>query len=178
MSDFVQLARLVAAQAAEPLMTPQEKERLTSLQAEWDLCHQRECSSTAGTALAAFDTQRGEHASIVRKGDTPPAPKTKEQFEGEYREAAEAAKAAKQGVCSEAAGIALVIVERFCALAKTTADNIESQEVSAHFAYQLPHRPSVLLEELRKLPSMARARIPRYSRAETQPKNMLPFLTY
>jgi hypothetical protein len=180
MGDFVSLAKLVAAQAAaaEPLILSQEKKRLLELQREWERCDERERSCTLGAALQAFNDQRGQHGTVIRQGDTPPLPKTREQFEAEYREAAETSKAAKQGICSEAAAIALTVVERFAALAKQIGDQLENEEVSKHFAYQLPHRPSVVLEELRKLPGAARARIPRYERAETAPSRMLPFLSY
>jgi S-methylmethionine-dependent homocysteine/selenocysteine methylase len=173
------LFQIIADKAEKPLATKGELDELREFQKAWTAA--RDCMNQHDVegAYRAFIQHQAKLGQAVRNATIADEDgwKTRQHFEQDFAEKGAAAREQMRQISIEARPLARSLCERFCEVANQIANDVEKPEAETFAEFELNYNPSVLVLTLRKIPSLARQRIPESTYAQSSPADMLPFLT-
>jgi ketosteroid isomerase-like protein len=170
--------KIVAAMAGGKLSTPGDLKELQRLEALWKGANDTAASCTTDAAFNTFLQQgRTLTKSARAAGAIHNLPAlSREDIEAQFLQRGEATREAMRQITAEARPTAMRVAEKFCDAAREVTAGVEKTESELAARFGLAYVPSNLVQQLRRLPDMARQRIPNSEYSQASPQSMVPFL--
>ena len=169
--------QVVADEAGAKLVSKEDLAELKRLQSEWGKASRTAAGCGIDSAFNAYLDHQTKLALSVRAGKLHDnQARSREDFEEDYLRRGDAAKQVMRELTAEAVPLCRKVAEAFAKAAQDVIGRVEKMEADQFNKYGLSYQPSALVLALRRLPDMARARIPNGGYATVSPEQMLPFL--